>query len=87
VIVLVPTGTPFSAYRQLEAERHHLVKEQQRRGATESLPNLLRAHLATNGTAGAFATSCKYLRPTNAAARHPAERRVGRPGDATVIFY
>ena len=51
-----------------------MVKEQQRRGATEPLPNLLRAHFATNGTAGGRPpTSCRCLRPTNAAARHTAE--------------
>jgi hypothetical protein len=52
VIVLVPTGTPSSADRQLEAERGHFGQANHSRTANDSTAGIsIDASLATNGTA------------------------------------
>ena len=77
VIVLVPTGTPFSADRQLEAERHYFGYKDKPRRAHLTTAESPRAYSATNGAR----RSCGDLRPTNAAARHHARTgpTSGRP--------
>jgi hypothetical protein len=51
VIVLVPTGTPFSADRRLEAERHHFGQRTTAAPHNITAAKLHRAYSATDGAA------------------------------------
>jgi hypothetical protein len=92
VIVLVPTGTPFSADRQLEAERGHFGPANHNSTANDSTAGISIGLLVPPmAPPGRPPTSCGCLRPTDAAGRHPAERRAdgwavaraARPAPAT----
>src|SRR6266545_5270239 len=84
VIVLVPTGTPFSADRRCNPIRRHFGHDNHSGATSPHLLNLYRGHVATDGAAGAWTDPHQRNRTTTPGPAHPAADRPPGQGESAL---